>query len=570
MSSQPKPAVRGPAPGDSLHAELDSLFQAALAHHRKGALAEAAELYGRVLERRPRHVDAMVNLGAALKDQGHFDAAEATYRLALGFRPDIAEIHANLGAVLKESDRLDEAVASFEEAVRLKPTFAPAHLGLGAAQRAAGRLEEAAAAYACAIELRGDYAEAHSNLGIVRKEQGSLADAERCFRRAVELKPRSAEIHYNLANALKALGRSEEAVACFRQALDLAPDHAGAHSNLGVTLRQLGRTGEALDSFERAISFQPDYADAHWNQALTWLLTGNFAQGWPAYEWRWRTGVVTPRSFSQPVWDGAPLAGRRILLYAEQGLGDTIQFIRFAPLVKARGGEVIVEYQAPLMRLLETCAGIDRLVAGDRDLPAFDLHAPLMSLPGLFATAPDSIPAEIPYLSAPNGISAELAGALDSASDGRRVGIVWAGNPVHENDANRSCPPEHFVRLARTPGVTLFSLQKGVAGAALDRLDGAPPIVDIAPLLDDFADTAAAIARLDLVVTVDTAIAHLAGALGRPVWLVLPFAPDWRWMLGRDDSPWYPTMRIFRQRTPGVWAEVFDDVEESLQGDATA
>jgi hypothetical protein len=326
----------------------------------------------------------------------------------------------------------------------------------------------------------------------------------------------------------------------------------------------LGRPEAALQALERAIALAPDYADAHWNRALTLLLAGDFAQGWPAYEWRWRATGMREPDLAAPRWDGGPLDGQTILLHAEQGLGDSIHFVRYAPLVAARGGRVIVQCPAPLARLLATCAGVARVIPRGEPLPPFELQAPLMSLPGLLNTRLDNIPAEVPYLAPPAGAGAAAQAALAAlaALGARRtVGVVWAGNPAHENDRNRSCPARCFAALG-APERALVSLQKG-AGA--DDIAAIPGALDLGPRLEDFAATAAAIARLDLVIAVDTATAHLAGALGRPVWLLLPHAPEWRWQLRRDDSPWYPTMRLFRQERPGDWPGVFERVGEALK-----
>jgi hypothetical protein len=313
---------------------------------------------------------------------------------------------------------------------------------------------------------------------------------------------------------------------------------------------------EALSCFQRAIELQPDYADAHWNRALAWLLMGNFEQGWPEYDWRWKRKALQLPRFPQPIWNGFPLEGRTILLYAEQGLGDTLQFIRYAALVKRRGGLVIAACQDVLRPHLATCPGVDQLIGLDSTIAHFDTHAPLLSLPAIVGTTLSTVPADVPYLF----VNAELGDPCRQALDGPgafKIGIAWQGNPDHSNDRQRSVSLVSFEPLARLDGVRLFSLQKG---PGVEQLAGAQerfPVVDLGSQFQTFQDTAAVLQRLDLVISIDSAVAHCAGALGVPVWVLLPFCPDWRWLLDREDSPWYPTMRLFRQTEPGKWATVF-------------
>lgn len=385
------------------------------------------------------------------------------------------------------------------------------------------------------------------------------------FRRALAVNPGAAEVHFNLGNTLRETGALEDAVDSLSRAVALDGTHIRARANLGVALRDLGRIEEAVENFDGAIAASNadalEHADAQWNRALALLLAGDFARGWPAYEWRWQATSMRPRTFAQSFWDGAVPDWRTVLLHAEQGLGDCLQFIRYAPLVAAKCAKAMVECPPPLAGLLQSCAGISEIVPRGAPLPQFDLHAPLMSLPGLLATSAENTPADIPYLQAPESADAGLVAALEIAAGRRKIGFVRAGNPAHENDRNRSCDAAHFASLAAADNVALFSLQKDAAPRALGQL---PLAADLAPLLGDFSDTAFAVSRLDLIITVDTALAHLAGALGRPVWLLLPHAPEWRWQLGRDDSPWYPNMRLFRQSRPGDWHGVFERLSQAL------
>ena len=410
------------------------------------------------------------------------------------------------------------------------------------------------------VQLQPDAADGWGNLGTALQEQGRQEEAIAHFNRAIAIKPDYAEAHYNLALVLQAQDRLEDALFHSQQTIALKPEFADAYYNQGFLLRRLGRLEEAIAHYRTAIQLAPQSAGAHKNLGHALLLTGDLQQGFQEYEWRWRQPGWTPRSFAQPLWDGSPLAGRTILLHAEQGFGDTIQFIRYAALVRNRGGRVIVECQPSLLQLLETTAGIDQLIAQGTPLPEFDVHAPLLSLPHLLGTTLETIPAPVGYLSPPADHPLRLE-AL--SSNHLKVGIVWTGNPDHKNNRYRSCAIAQFQPLCALPGISFFSLQKGASAEDRQTL-AALPIQDLSPMLHDFADTAAAIAQLDLVITIDTAVAHLAGALGKPAWLLLSFAPDWRWLLERDDSPWYPTMRLFRQRQRGCWQGVFERVAAAL------
>jgi hypothetical protein len=331
-----------------------------------------------------------------------------------------------------------------------------------------------------------------------------------------------------------------------------------------VALAEQGRLAEAATCYEQALHLKPDYADAHLNLAYSWFFRGDLEAGWPEYEWRWKRRGFPQPSFRQPLWDGSSLQGQTILLFAEQGLGDTLQFIRYAPLVRQHGATVIVQCQEPLLRLLATCAGIHRLVPEGCALPPFDVQAPLLSLPRILRTTLATIPAKVPYLSVDPGLSTHWQRRLSDV-EGFKVGIVWQGNPEQARDRRRSVPLLAFTPLAVIPGVRLVSLQKGAGRAQLPDLADRLGLLDMTDRLKDFADTAALISQLDLVITVDTAVAHLAGALGVPVWLALASSADWRWLLEREDSPWYPSMRLFRQSTWGDWAGVFERLTEALR-----
>ncbi len=382
------------------------------------------------------------------------------YQQALRLKPDHAVAHNNLANALRQQGKLTEAVASYQQALCLNPEIAETHTNLGVALFEQGKLPEAVACCQQALRLKPHYAEAHCNLGMVLAEQGNLPEAVACYHNALRLRPDLAEAHNNLGMALAEQGKLMEAVACYQQALRLKPQYAEAHNNLGVTLAEQGKLDEAAACYQRALSLFPDHAAAHMNLAQVWFLRGDFDSGWPEYEWRWKQRSFAPPSSSHPLWIGSSLHGQTILLFPEQGLGDTLQFIRYAPLLQQRGAVVTVQCQAPLFRLLSTCAGIDRLMVAGSDVDTVDFQAPLLSLPRIFATTLPTIPAQIPYLHAPPESRAHWQQQL-SGVGGFKVGIAWQGNPEHKRDRSRSVPLLAFAPLAGVTGVSLVSLQKG-------------------------------------------------------------------------------------------------------------
>ena len=516
---------------------------------QQGQLAAAVAQYQEAIRLKPDYAKAHYNLGLALSDQGQLTAAVAQYQEAIGLKPDYAEAYSNLGVVLMEQGRSTEAVAHYQEAIRLKPDYAEAHNNLGNALREQGQLAAAVAHCQEAIRLKPDYAVAHSNLGLALQDQGDLESAVVQYQEAIRLQPDYAEAHTYLGNALQEQGQLTAAMAEHQEALRLKPDLPGAHNNLGNVLQAQGQLAAAVAQYQEAIRLKPDYGDAHWNRALAWLLAGDFERGWPAFEWRWQTKLLSgsKRSFPQPLWDGSSLAGRTILLHAEQGLGDTIQFVRYVPLVKKKGGMVILECQPALRRLLESCAGVDQLVPRGASLPPFDVHAPLLSLPGIFGTTLSTIPAGVPYLFADTdlveqwrhlikGKGERMKDDLDGLTHPSsfsphpfRVGIAWQAQPSLAQPqcrvfgARRSICLAQFEPLARLPGVRLFSLQKGYGTEQMTDQQAQFSVITLGSDPDEgsgpFMDTAAVMKHLNLVVSADTAVAHCAGALGVPVWV---------------------------------------------------
>ena len=463
---------------------------------------------------------------------GNLTAASKMYQEILLGQPEHLHAIFLLGTLNLQQGNPDLAIVFLEKALTLKPDYAIAHSNLGSALREQGKLDEAVASCHLATVLEPNYPDAHNNLGIALKEQGKL----------------------------------DEAVASYNRAIALKPDYAIAYSNLGSALQEQGKLDEAMASYRRAIEFKPNLGDAHMNLSTVLLLTENFEEGWREYEWRFRIKDSTSRTFQQTRWDGLPLNGRSILVHAEQGFGDTIQYIRYLPAVQSLGGYVIFECQKPLYRLLKSCAGIDEIIERTstcEPLAQFDVHIPLLSLPGIFGTTLDNIPSEVPYISVDPKLVTQWRMRLNN-NDDFKIGIVWAGSPKHKKDRKRSCSLADFAPLAEIPGVVFYSLQKGPASKeALNPPEGMN-LINLENDLNDFTDTAAVIVNLDLVISVDTAVAHLAGAIGKPVWALLHFAPDWRWLLKRNDSPWYPTLRLFRQTKIDYWDRVFEKIKEAL------
>ncbi len=431
------------------------------------------------------------------------------------------------------------------------------------AQRAE-RLDDAIGAYNRLLAFAPRYLAAYNNLGVALRRTNRFAEAVACYRRSLEFEPDNAQALSNLGNALKDLHRLDEAIAALRRAAALKPDDAGILYNFGIALKDAGRLDEALALYARAAKLRPEDPDIPWDIALALLTKPDFARGWPAYEARWGLKDNPPPKLAQPRWDGSPLDGRRILVTSEQGFGDSLQFARFFPKVKALGGHVIAETREPLARLLASVDGVDEVAPRDKPLPPFDVHVPLLSLPLLFKTDLARLPGRVPYLAAPAGLDQKFRDFLAPAAGRLKVGLVWSGSTTFKNNRNRATSLESLLGLLEVPGVAFVSLQKGPPKAELDACGCRGLILDADPLLDDFADTAALIGELDLVIMTDSAVAHLAGALGKPVWVLLCFAADWRWLKDRDDSPWYPSLRLFRQKTPGRWDDVFARVKAEL------
>jgi tetratricopeptide (TPR) repeat protein len=525
----------------------------------------AIDTYFEALSLRSDLHEAANSLGVLLQYKKRYDEAIVLHQQAITARPDFAEAHNNLGNALRMAGQWDQAVASYRRALELRPTFAEALNNLGNAFKEKCAWADAIDAYRRSLDLRPDSPPTLNNLGIALRNAGHLAQAIHCHERALALSPEDAQGENDLGNAYYDGGQWEPAIVHYRAALKLRPQYADAQNNLGNALYEMAQYHEALLCYEAARELQPDSPDARWNLALCRLLLGDWQNGWADYEARWQLDKFRPhvRDFNQPLWDGGDLSGRRILLHAEQGFGDTIHFIRYAPMVAARGGHLIVECQRELVSLIRMAGCAQQVVARGDALPVFDVHCPLLSLPGIFNTTIESIPASSPYLYPNAGQSAKWRKRLSSLGDGLKVGLVWAGKSAHQKDRDRSVSLRDLAPLA-IPCITFISLQKGEPSSQPLDSPAGMKLIDWTDELNDFADTSALVDNLDLVITVDTAVAHLAGALGKTVWVLVQFSPDWRWLLDRDNTPWYPNMRLFRQSRPREWTDVIDRIARQL------
>jgi tetratricopeptide (TPR) repeat protein len=536
--------------GDPSRLPSSADIRQAAALHQQGRLAEAEQLYAAMLAADPRQFDALHLLGLLKHQQGLS-----------------ADALSNYGMVLDALKRHEEALAVFDRALALRTDHANALNNRGLALAALGRIEEALASWTKALAVDASHFAALHSLGDALHDLDRHHEAVAAYRMALAVRPDHVGILNNCGGSLEALERFDQAIECYDRALALDPRLTELHINKGNALAALGEFTPALASYADAAIIEPGRAEIDWCASLIRLRSGRFAEGWRGYETRWRKASWADqrRDFPQPLWRGdAPIEGKTVLLHAEQGLGDTLQFVRYAPLVARRGASVILEVQPPLKTLLATIEGTGGIVSRGEPLPAFDLHCPMMSLPLAFGTELATIPADVPYLRAP---AERLASWRDRLGDRRalQVGVAWAGSAAHKNNRNRSIALDRFGSLLSVPGITFVSLQKERRAEETAWLRSKPQVVDFGDRLGDFADTATLISLLDVVVCVDTAVAHLAGALGKPVWILLPFACDFRWLIAREDSPWYPTARLFRQPAIGDWESVLARVDHELR-----
>jgi tetratricopeptide (TPR) repeat protein len=525
----------------------------------------AIKNYNRAIYLDPKSAEIRRNLGNVLTKKGDFKSAITCYQQAIEINPNYVEAHDSLGNALRAIGQFTAAIESHQRAIEIDPNLAEVHNNLGNCLQEKGDFQAAINYYRRAIELKPEFFQGYNNLGIALKEQNELDTAINSYQSAIELNPEYAEAYSNLGNALKDKGELEEAAVCHRRALELKPDFAAAHSNLGNALQEMGNLTAALESHQRSIDLEPDFVEAHWNKSLLLLLMGNFRQGFELYEYRWlrKTKKNSVRSFVFPLWLGIEdLKGKTIILHCEQGFGDTIQFCRYVKLVKDLGAKVTLELDAELFDLLHDLSGADEIIKTGEELPLYDFHCPIMSLPLALGTELDSIPSPTKYLAAEEIAKKKWFEKLGQKTK-LRVGIAWSGSPTHKNDHNRSVELKEFIDYLPA-NIEYVSLQKDLRENDVKLLKNNPKIIDCSSGWDNFSDTAALCDLMDIIITVDTSVAHVAGALGKNTWVMLSFFADWRWMEKRSDSPWYESVKLYRQSSRRNWEGVFEKVKNDL------
>lgn len=594
-----KVGIKGTFKAPPAGVNLAERLQSAVALHQSGQLQDAERIYRQILEFDPSHVDANHLLGLVAHQTNKSEEAVELITKALAVNPTYGEAHNNLGTVQLALQRFEDAADSFRQAIKHKANYAEAHFNLanvmtaqrnfvGAAQafqkaldinpdylqarlnlanilKTLGRLDEAVTLYRLVIETAPNLAQAHNNLGAALLEQRNYSDAAASFSQAVSLEPQYFEAISNLGCVKRDLGQTQDAVKLHLQALAINPQYADAHNNLGnARLDEMDYQG-AAECYKRALSIDPNHVDAHINLGFLNLLLGDFKAGWAHNAWRRRGRelLLSARTYTQPLWDGGDLNGQSIFIYPEQGIGDFIQCARFVQNLIDLGGDVTLEIPSSLMPVFDRfIPGLKCIVSGQA-VPDFDCHASVMDLPGLLSVELNDLPGKTSYLSPPADAQASWAQRFEGDTN-LRVGLVWAGNPKHKNDRARSMDPALLQPLTEVAGVSLYSFQVGGAENGVAEI-GADKVVDLKPYLSDYGQTAAALAGMDVLVSVDTSVAHLGGALGLPTWIMLPTTLDWRWMLAREDSPWYPSVKLYRQKAKGDWAGVVEVIVEDLR-----
>ena len=547
------------------NAEIRAAIDEAVACFKAGDFARAEGIYRRIVSNAP-NASLLADLGIICKKQGKFDEATTFLERAVELEPRSSGHHYKLAEVLFQRGDADAAFRSWSRVIELDPRHADALSWVGCVHLEAGRIDNAIARFQQAIAANPRHYHAHDNLGIALRKRGELDEAIQWHRRAIALNPDLPEAHDHLGSTLAEMDRIEEAIASHRQAVTLKPAYAAGHSNLATAYVLALRLDDAIASFHRALEVEPANPSVHWNYSNALLLAGRFDEGWKEYEWRWQAPELkkSKPAYAGPEWRGEDLTGKTLLLYGEQGFGDVLQFVRYAAMARERGANVLLVPQPELARLLATVPGVSRVIVAGDPLPAYDFHVSLLSLPFLFRTRLESIPRSVPYLSADKARVQSWRARLEN-SRALKAGLIWGGRKSLRFDRLRSCALSDFAPLARVEGVDFYSLQTGEQAVQAGSPPSGMSLTDWTGELADFADTAALMENLDLVISVDTAGAHLAGALGKPTWLLNRYQTEWRWLLDREDSPWYPTMRIFRQPKPGGWKAVMEQVAGELK-----
>jgi tetratricopeptide (TPR) repeat protein len=508
---------------------IDSAIKSAFAHYKAGRLDESGNLCKKILKRQPQNFNILNLLGVLYLQQKDYDSAIHYLQKAVSINPSVAEIQNNLGLALINKGQLDEAIPCFKKAV----------------------------------QLNAFHSDAYTNLGLAFFQKGLVEESEKYYRKALQCDPYHVNANLNLGNVVFQKGLVDESIEYYYKAFQHDPNHTDVCNNLATALLMTGQYQESLRFFRKATNLKPDSPLAHFHLSFVLLLLGDFKNGWKEYFWRWGMEEYRIPNWPQPIWDGADFSGKALFIHVEQGFGDMIQVVRYIPLVAQRGGKIILQCQKELLPLIKNVEGVERFITCGDPLPSFDIHCPLLCLPMIFDTNLDTIPANIPYIRADDLLVKKWKEKIGDTSS-VKVGVIWRGNPVHKRDRERSIPFEQLAPLAEVGGVSFYSLQKREIFEQLRPPSCGLTLIDFMDEVRDFSDTAALIENLDLVISVDTSVAHLAGAMGKPVWALIQFSPDWRWLLEREDSPWYPTMRLFRQKTRGDWSKVIERIGQEL------
>lgn len=541
-------------------------YTLAVDYYNSGNLAKAQKICSDIIKENPGYAEAYYLLGLVALKNDDLLVAKDFFKEAIKYKSNFAEAYCCLGRVLGKLGDNKNALFCLNESIKIDKEYAKAYFYIAIILQLSNLEDEAIEFYNSAIKYKPDFQEAYSNLSVILLEKGKADEALSAVLKAISIQPNNPFTLNNLGKVYCRFNEYEKAINCFKKAISVKNDMIEPYVNLSSCYLNMREMEQAIHFSNLALKINSSYTMARWNRAMIDLLVGNFGEGWKNYEWRWglKDFMKIKRNYKQPKWDGSFAPDKVLFIYAEQGLGDTIQFIRYARLTKERVKKVIVEVQSSLVKLLSKTPGIDKIVSSEDLPPEFDIQIPLLSLPRLFKTTLSSIPSEVPYIFTSDEKDKKFR-CFFSKQDSRiiNVGIVWAGSKLHLNDHNRSSQLSYFVEFLRLKDVKLFSLQKCPSEVEKDIMFKSG-VVDLDEELSDFSDTAEIISNLDLVVSVDTAVAHLAGAMNKPVWLLLPFNSDWRWMLNGGKSPWYPSMTIFRQLKLGDWKSVFKKVRESL------
>ncbi len=540
---------------------INRMIYTALEYHRNGDLSQAEILYKRILKKQPDNVDILHMLGLIYAARGDFDSAVRLIKKTININPSNYHAFYNLANIYRDNKCYNEAIDCYQKAINYYPDFVDAFYNLGVLYQEIGRLNDAIKCYQKAIQINPNLFNVHFNLGNAFYDMGFIEEAIISYRNAIKLNPRFTAAYYNLANILKEREQNDEAIILYKKALQLEPANIDLYHNIGILLHNKGLIEEAIKYYKKAISLNYNLAEIHFDLAFALLSIGNFEEGWIEYQWRTKLKNHS-FEFKEPEWEGT-INDCCLLLYEEQGFGDTIQFVRYCNIVANKGVKIVLLCSESLKSIMENVKGIAGVYSYKEQLPEFDFHCTLSKLPLIFRTDLNNIPSDVPYISVAQVLINYWRNKLNSEKH-FKVGLTWAGNPEHENDKNRSCPLEKFLPLFKLKNVEFYSLQVGASSLKKIEKPEGINIIDLTEDIKDFSDTAALIENLDLVISVDTVIVHLAGALGKKVWTLLPFSSDWRWMINRDDSPWYPTMKLFRQPKPGDWDSVIEMVYSEL------